>query len=400
MNYDAVVAGTGFSGSVIARTLADSMGANVLVLEKRTHIAGNMYDRVNENGVRIQMYGPHTVITDNEWVIDFIKQYSEWESNDVTAKVEIDGTLYTLPFNYPFIREYYGQEYGERLISKLKNCFKDMERATVFELLDCTDEDIRNFGEMLCQKDYFPYSSKQWGIPMEKMDRSVISRVKFALSDDNRYIQQKYQYTPVNGYTDFFEHVLQSDKITVYKNTDALKYIEFDEERKQGLFNWEGKKLTCPIVFTGPIDELFSSCFGSLPYRTLDIRFKSFSIDSYQDVPFISYPQAEGYTRIVEYKKLTNQTVSGATTISIEYPENYVPGKNEPYYPVINEPNTGLYQQYRTLANEYSNLFVCGRLGDYKYYNMDAAIERALLIEKEIEEYILVQRRRNYDAYC
>lgn len=394
MHFDAIVAGTGFSGSVIARKLADNLDANILVLEKRAHIAGNMYDQVNEQGVRVQMYGPHTVITDKEWVIDFIGKYSEWESNDVTAKVEIDNSLYTLPFNYSFIREYYSSEFADLLIQKLERCFGGRERVTIFEILDCPDEDIQSFGEMLCQKDYFPYSSKQWGIPMDKMDRSVISRVKFALSDDNRYIQQRYQYTPVKGYTDFFEHMLDTERITVRKNTDALRYMEFDEANKRVLFNWNGEKLLCPIIFTGPIDELFSSRFGALPYRTLDIQFKTLSMDSYQDVPFISYPQAAGYTRIVEYKKLTNQTVPGATTISIEYPESYVPGTNEPYYPIINEPNLELYRQYRDLADEYCNLFVCGRLGDYKYYNMDAAIERALQVEEDIEKYILDQQRR------
>lgn len=397
MRFDAIVIGTGFSGSVIARKLVDNLGINILVLEKRAHIAGNMYDQVNEQGIRIQMYGPHTVITDKKWIIDFISQYAQWESNNVTAKVEIDGRLYTLPFNYPFIREYYDAGTAELLIFKLNYYFAGKERVTIFELLDCPDETVQNFGKMLCQKDYFPYSSKQWGIPMEKMDRSVISRVKFALSDDNRYIQQKYQYTPVHGYTDFFEHLLDSENITIQKNTDALQYISFDDKTGKVCFHWEHKRLYCPVIFTGPIDELFKSRFGSLPYRTLDIQFKSYPVDSFQVVPFISYPQAEGYTRIVEYKKLTNQTVPGVTTVSIEYPADYVPNRNEPYYPIINESNLELYQQYRVMADRYSNLFVCGRLGDYKYYNMDAAIERAIQVEAKIEAYILNQRRRNED---
>lgn len=126
-----------------------------------------------------------------------------WEPWDVTAKVEIDNKLYTLPFNYQFIREYYGEKKAKNLIEKLENAYEGKERVTVFEILDNPDEEIVEFGEMLCQKDYFPYSSKQWGIPMEAMDRSVISRVKFALSEDKRYIQQRYQYIPVNGFTDF-----------------------------------------------------------------------------------------------------------------------------------------------------------------------------------------------------
>lgn len=386
--YDVIVIGTGFSGSVIARKLVDNLDKKVLVLEKRNHIAGNMYDEVDKNGIRVQQYGPHTFITDHKWAVDFIKEYATWEPYDVTAKVEIDDKLYTLPFNFQFIREYYGNVHAKMLIEKLQCAFEGQERVSIFDILDNPDQDIVNFGEMLCQKDYFPYSSKQWGIPMEEMDRSVISRVKFALSEDNRYIQQKYQYIPVNGFTDFFEHLLDSENITVIKNVDALPCIRFEEESGKVLFRWEGEEYDCPIVFTGPIDELFDCRFGSLPYRSLEIKFESYNEDSYQDVPFVSYPQSEGYTRIVEYKKLTNQCVQGVTTISIEYPEQYVRNKNLPYYPIINDANMGLYEKYRDLANGFSNLFVCGRLGDYKYYNMDAAIERALYVEKEIESYI------------
>lgn len=387
-NYDVIVVGTGFSGSVIARKLADNLNRKVLVLEKREHIAGNMYDEIDEKGIRVQQYGPHTFITDYQWAVDFIKEYGDWEPYDVTAKVEIDNKLYTLPFNYQFLREYYGEEYAKHLIAKLESSFAGKERVSIFEILDNGDQDIVKFGEMLCQKDYFPYSSKQWGIPMEKMDRSVISRVKFALSEDNRYIQQKYQYIPINGFTQFFENLLCSEKITVKQNIDALPCIKFDENSKKVLFRWEGEEYDCPIVFTGPIDELFDCQFGSLPYRSLNIKFKSMEKDSYQDVPFVSYPQSERYTRIVEYKKLTNQKVQGVTTISIEYPEQYVPNVNLPYYPIINEANMKLYKKYRKLADGFPNLFVCGRLGDYKYYNMDAAIERAFQVEKEIECYL------------
>ena len=388
MKYDVILVGTGFSGSVIARILSENLGLKSLVLERREHIAGNMFDKVDAYGIRVQQYGPHTFITDSEWIVNFIKKYAEWVPWDVTAKVEIDKKLYTLPFNYQFIREYYESNYAEKLIRKLEVAFEGKERVSIFEILDNRDSDIVDFGEMLCQKDYFPYSSKQWGIPMEAMDRSVISRVKFALSNDNRYIQQRYQYIPTKGFTDFFKNMLSDDNITVKTGTDALPHIKFDEEKQRVLFEWDGEIYDCPVVFTGPIDELFQSQYGSLPYRSLDIKFESFDVDSYQDVPFVSYPQTEGYTRIVEYKKLTNQHIKDKTSISIEYPVPYVPDLNQPYYPIVNAENMELYQKYKSLSEKYHNLFVCGRLGDYKYYNMDAAIERALEVEKEIESYV------------
>lgn len=385
MKYDVVIVGSGFTGSVIARQLAERTDARVLLLEERDHVGGNMYDKTFENGVLVHMYGPHTFFTDEKWIIDYIQRFSEWIPLDVTAQVEIDNRVFSLPFGFQFIREYYGNEKADLLIARLKERFPEQERVAIYDLLEQEDEDIQNFAKMLCEKDYYPYSSKQWGIPMEDMDPSVISRVKFALSDDNRYIQQRYQYTPQGGYTDFFEQLLESDNIKVVTGVNALELISFNDETGCAEIDWEGQTYRCPLVFTGPIDELFSSRFGSLPYRSLDIEFRSFEMNDYQTVPFISYPQAEGYTRIVEYKKLTGQTVEGRTTISVEYPKTYVRGENLPYYPVINKTNLEKFEKYRELAGSYSNLYVCGRLGDYKYYNMDAAIIRGMEIEKQIE---------------
>lgn len=387
MKYDVIIVGAGITGSVIARQLSERKGLKSLVVEKRDHIGGNMYDKFFENNVLVHMYGPHTFFTDEKWIIDYIQNYAEWKPLDVTAKVEIDRKLYSLPFGFSFIREYYSKEKAELLIKKLMRAFPNQERVTIYDLLNYPESDISEFAKVLCEKDYYPYSAKQWGIPMEKMDSSVISRVKFALSEDNRYIQQTYQYTPVRGYTDFFEKLLDSPNITVAQNQDALEFICFSKENRSVEFTWEGCKYYCPIVFTGPIDELFGCRFGALPYRSLFIDFKSYQQDSFQDVPFISYPQADGYTRIVEYKKLTGQKVINATTISVEYPQQYENGRNLPYYPIINEGNINLYNRYNKLSKSYKNLFVCGRLGDYKYYNMDAAIIRAMEVEKEIENY-------------
>lgn len=217
MDFDVIVVGTGFSGSVIARNLSDNLKQKILVVEKRNHIAGNMFDEIDENGILVQRYGPHTFITDYEWAVDYIKQFAVWKPWDVTAKVEIDNKLYTLPFNYQFIREYYQRDYAEQLIDKLEREFVGKERVSIFEILKNTDQSIVEFGQMLCQKDYYPYSSKQWGIPMEDMDESVISRVKFALSEDNRYIQQKYQFIPANGFTRFFENMLSAENIVLKK---------------------------------------------------------------------------------------------------------------------------------------------------------------------------------------
>lgn len=384
--YDAVVIGSGFTGSVIARQLSDRIGAKVLLIEKRDHIAGNMYDEYWDNGVLVHLYGPHSFFTDDEDLLKYVQKFAEWKEKEVSAKVCIDDKLFSLPFGFNFIREYYDAETASRLIDKLQSEFAGIERVAIYQLLDSNDEEIKQFGQMLCEKDYYPYSSKQWGIPMEKMDPSVISRVKFALSNDKRYIQQKYQYTPVKGFTAFFEELLNSENIDIIMETDATDYISFNDGIVD--FNWDGVKKGAPVIYTGPIDELLDCKHGVLPYRSLNIEYKSFENDSYQEEPFISYPQADGYTRIVEYKKLTGQEVEGNTTISIEYPVEYVNGVNLPYYPIINDENRTRYNEYRVEADKYENLFICGRLGDYQYYNMDMAVKRALEQELEIEKYL------------
>ena len=388
MNYDVVIVGTGFTGSVIARQLVDNLNASILMIEKRKHVAGNMYDEKDENGIWVHRYGPHSFFTDDKEILEYVQRFSEWKPLNVTAKVCIDDELYSLPFGFGFIREYYETNYAEKLINKLKAAFPNQERVAVYDLLNSADSAIKKLGEMLCEKDYYPYTSKQWGIPMDKMDPSVISRVKFALSDDNRYLQQKYQYTPIDGFTAFFERLLKSPNICINTNVDALDYFVYKDDKVEFRYSKEDEGFRGPIVFTGPIDELLNYKYGKLPYRSLNIRFDSFDIDSYQSTPFVSFPQAEGYTRIVEYKKLVGQTIIGKTSISTEYPVEYQKGINLPYYPIINEDNLKLYGKYKEEIKTYKNLFVCGRLGDYKYYNMDAAIRRALEIEKEIEHYI------------
>lgn len=383
--YDVVVAGCGFCGTVIARELAEKYDKKVLILEKRDHIAGNMYDEYDENGVLIQKYGPHTFVTDKEWVLDYVKQYASWHEYLVTAEAEIDGRLVSMPFGFRSIEQLYSPDEAKKLIAKLQTAFHGEERVPVFALIEHEDEDIRNFGKLLFEKDYIPYTSKQWGIPPEEIDKSVLARVKIALSYDTRYMQQKYQYMPDDSFAAVFQNMLDHPNIVVQLNADAIGKIRFEDSTGKVYLDDSNKAV--PFIFTGPIDELFSLRYGHLPYRSLDIVFQTKDTDVYQKTAFIATPQADGYNRVTEYKHLTGQNVAGKTTLSFEYPLPYNPtsvNANIPYYPVINDGNVEAYQRYRELADQYQNLYVCGRLGDYKYYNMDAAIERALEVYRQI----------------
>ncbi len=382
--YDYIVVGAGFCGSVIARKIAEELGKKVLVLEKRKHIAGNMYDEFDEYGILVQRYGPHTFVTNQKELAEFVKKYGEWRDYDVTARVEIDGNLMPIPFNFRSIELFYGKEKSAVLIDKLKKAFPGQARIPVYMLTDNTDPAIQEYGKLLFEKDYIPYTSKQWGIPPEKIGASVIARVQIALSYDEKYMQQTYQMMPEDGFTKIFHNILNHKNINVQTGTDALDMITADGAEHRVLYN--GHEI--PVIYTGPIDELFGLKYGRLPYRSLDIVFQTKDMDYFQSVAFIAYPQANGYTRSCEYKYLTGQKVNGKTTLSIEYPLQYDPNAlkgNIPYYPVINDENRKKYQQYKNLADKFQNLYVCGRLGDYKYYNMDAAIERALEVFNQIK---------------
>ena len=190
---------------------------------------------------------------------------------------------------------------------------------------------------------------------------------------------------PETSYTDFFNKLLAHKNIEVKLETEALDFISLDTE-KRGLF-YKGEKWDKPLIYTGAIDELLGGKYGKLPYRSLKFDWKTLGMDSYQSAPVVAYPQAEGYTRITEYKKLPVQDVPGVTTIAVEYSIPYQKGRNlEPYYPIPTNENQCLYEKYRTEAEKVENLYLCGRLADYKYYNMDQTLESALKLCKHLKE--------------
>lgn len=390
--YDYIVVGAGFCGSVVARKLAEELDKKVLILEKRKQIAGNMYDYKDENGIMVQKYGPHTFVTDKPEIVDYISKYGDWREYYVNNVAEIDGQLIPSPFNFKAIEMMYPTEHAKELIHRLQEKFPNEERVPIFMLAESDDEMIREYAERMYIKDYIPYTCKQWGIPPEKLDRSVIARVKIVLSYETNYMQQKYQLMPMVSFTKFFTNLLDHPNITVKTCVDALDHLEMDLERNVVKFKDEDRIV--PVIYTGPIDEMFDMCFGRLPYISLDIKNVTHNENYHQATPLIVYPQAEGYTRSSEYKYFYDQKVDGKTTVSFEYPMQYDPDAeigNIPYYPVINDTNLNTYSQYRALADKFSNLYVCGRLGDYKYYNMDAAIERAFEVFDRIASRLVVK---------
>ncbi|CDT99972.1 UDP-galactopyranose mutase [Vibrio coralliirubri] len=387
-DYDVVVVGSGFSGAIFARELAEKCDKKVLVVEKRPHIAGNMYDEYNEHDILIQKYGPHFFNTDKAWIIEYLRQYCELVPHAVSGTSVIDGKYVQLPYNFQTIQDMYGVKKAENLYCKLRAEFKGEERVSIFSLLSCDDKDIKEFAEELYEKAFKPYTMKQWDLTTDQIDRSVLNRVKFALNFDNRYLNKDFQFVPKHGFTKLFEDILNHRNIRVICNQNAVKYISFNENKVQ----YQGEDVES-LIFTGPIDELFDYKLGMLPYRSLEFTYEHFKGEDKLPSDFVSYPQEHTYTRQTEYRKFNYEKQGQSyTTIASEHPLEYDPNGdkgNVPYYPTITDENRLLLGKYQELSKQYKNLFLVGRLAEYKYFNMDLIIENAFekfgILEKYLE---------------
>lgn len=388
--YDSVVVGAGFCGSVIARFLAEEMNKKVLVVERRNHIAGNMYDFKDENDILTQQYGPHTFHTNKKEIYDYINRFGEWIPYELRCMACIDGKFTPSPFNFQTIDDFYSEEEAKEIKEHIKEYYKDQDKTTIVEMLNCSDDVIRKYANFLYEKDYSLYTAKQWGISPEDIDISVLNRVPVLFSYKEGYFEDTYQVMPKYGFTKFFENMLNHPNITIQLETDAVEYIKLDIENKKITFGEESPDV--PIIYTGPLDQLLSYKYGILPYRSLRFEYKTLNMKSFQDAPVVAYPQAKDYTRITEYTKIPIQD-KDITKIAIEYPLQYNLGENtEPYYPILTTENIVSYNKYKSELENIDNLFICGRLAEFKYYNMDQALERALSMCDIIKEWFITKR--------
>lgn len=374
MTPDIIIVGAGIVGSSIAH-LAAFAGKNVLIIDRRSTIAGNLYDE-KINGILVQKYGPHCFHTNDEQVYNFITRFGDWTHYELRCQVFMNDKSTPSPFNFQTIDDYFTIEQASEIKSHINEFFNGALSATILDLLNCEDVIIRNFAQFLYKNDYEPYTCKQWNISPLDIDKSILARVPVVFSYENRYFNDKYQILPKNGYTTIINAMLSHRNITKLLNTDALSLIRLTADHA---INFNGIEQHIPIIYTGPIDELFGYKFGALPYRSLHFNYKVIDKASFQDSAVIAYPQKLGYTRITEYTKLPKQNVGNRTIIAVEYPEDYSPSSgNEPYYPILYKDSVSCHEQYKSEASLYHYLHLCGRLADYKYYNMDQALRRAL----------------------
>lgn len=385
-----VVVGSGFSGAILARKIAEELGYKVLLVERRPHIGGNMYDETDEHGILIQRYGPHFLNTDKYSIIRYLSRYAELFPHDPKLLSYLDGKYVRLPFNFRTVQQLIGPEESEKVLKELREAYRGRDRVPILELAQSDNEIIRAYGELLFEKAYRTYTSKFWGLQPEQIDRSVMSRVPMAMGFDERYLNKDFQYLPKKGFTHLFEHLLDHSNIQIRLNTDALRHLGLDAEKQR--ITYDGEAVDC-LVYTGAVDELFGCRFGTLPYRSLDIRYEYFDSGDVLPCEIVSYPQAEGFTRKTEYRKIMfDDSGAEGSVVATEYPLVYDPSSSDgniPYYPVLTEKSARLYERYQKEAASFRGLFLCGRLAEFRYYNMDICIEHALSYYETIKDYLL-----------
>ena len=385
--YDCLVIGAGFAGAVAARELAERGGRRVLVLERRDHIGGNAYDLPDQAGVLIHQYGPHIFHTSNRRVFDYLSRFTRWRDYQHRVVANVHGTEMPVPFNLTSLELAFGKEKAAALEQKLIAAYGAEKKVTILELRQNTDPDIAALADYVYENVFLHYTMKQWDQSPEEIDPNTTARVPVFLSRDDRYFQDPWQGMPLEGYTPLFARMLDHPNITVELGVDARTRLTLGEHGAE----LDGTPFTGPVIYSGAVDELFDCRFGRLPYRTLEFRFETYPVDFWQSHGTVNYTVSEEWTRITEFKYLTGQELPGRTTIAKEISHAYTGAPEEtPYYAIISPENNALYQRYRALADGYGSLYLLGRLAEYKYYNMDAIVARALelcdgLIRKEGE---------------
>ena len=379
--HKAIIVGCGLTGSIIARRLAEEKHYDVTILERRSHIAGNLYDYTDENGILVQKYGPHIFHTNSERVYEYINRFSNWNPFKLECMVYMNGHFTPSPFNYATIDTFFSAEKAAQIKEHLRAAYPGRDRATIVEMLESSDAVVREYAQFLFDNDYSLYTAKQWGISPSEIDVSVLRRVPVLFSYETGYFKATHELMPEGGFTSFVRSILDHPKIHVELEQEAR--IRLCEE--QGEILLDGEAFHGPVVWTGMLDQLFHADLGALPYRSLRFEWKSCNQSSYQQAPVVAYPQEKGFTRIAEYSKLPVQHCGERTTLAIEYPVPYqADGSTEPYYPVLTAESQKLYQVYRQRASRFKNLYPCGRLGQYRYYDMDNAIDAALEVSDAI----------------
>ena len=358
MRFDFLIVGAGFAGSVLGERIASQLGRTCLIVEKRNHIGGNAYDRYDEAGVLVHNYGPHYFRTNSQRIIDYLSQFTEWRELEYKILSWTNGRYWQFPINLNTFEQLIGRpSTSEEMEAQLAEW-----RVEIDSPKNSEEVIVSQVGWKLYEMFFKNYTRKQWQRDAKDLDASVCGRIPIRTNRDDRYLSEKFQALPKDGYTAMFRRILSHPKIEVRLNTDfreAREHVRYDH-----------------LIFTGPIDEYYDHCFGHLPYRSLRFEAETLSQEFFQPAMQVNYPNDHDFTRIVEIKHATGQNLR-STTIVREYPQNFGPGR-EPYYPIPAPDARALYSKYAERAASEKNVSFVGRLATYRYYNMDQIVGMAL----------------------
>ena len=361
--YDYLIVGAGFAGSVMAERLASQTDARVLIIDQRPHIAGNAYDFYNDAGILVHRYGPHIFHTNAKRVMDYLSQFTQWRPYEHRVQASVDGQLVSFPINLDTLNKLYGLNLTCNQVEEFLKSVAEPRSPIV------TSEDavVSRVGRELYEKFFRNYTRKQWGLDPSELDASVAARVPARTSRDDRYFTDQYQAMPLHGYTRMFEQMLDHPNIHIMLNT------RFQDVRDEVAY--------ASVIFTGKIDEYFDYCLGELPYRSLQFEHQTHHCEKFQPAAVVNYPNEHAYTRVTEFKYLTGQQ-HPSTSVVFEYPC----AEGDPYYPIPQARNAELYAQYKKMAEFTPDVHFVGRLGTYKYYNMDQVVAQALKLFESISQ--------------
>jgi len=358
MTWDYLIVGAGFAGSVLAERLASQRGASCLVIDRRPHIGGNAYDHYDAGGVLLHAYGPHYFRTNSERIVAYLSQFTEWHEVEYRILSWTGGRYWQFPINLNTFEQLIGRASTSEEMERTLAAW----RVPIAKPKNSEEMILSQVGERLYEMFFKNYTRKQWRRDPRELDASVCGRIPIRTNRDDRYLSEKFQALPKDGYTAMFRKMLAHPKIEARLKTD------YREVRAQVPHRH--------LIFTGPVDEYFDHCFGPLPYRSLRFEPETLAQEFFQPAVQVNYPNDHDFTRIVEIKHATGQRLP-ATTIVREYPEDFGPGR-EPYYPIPAPDTRALYERYAERAAMESKVSFVGRLATYRYYNMDQVVGMAL----------------------
>lgn len=372
MTYDVLIVGAGMTGATAARALAEA-GLRVLVQEARAHVGGNCHDAPDAQGILIHPYGPHIFHSSRPQAVDFLSRFTKWRPYEHRVTALVRGRIIPLPFNLTSLAVCFSAADAARIEKALLRRCGEGGSVPVLELRGAEEGCLRELADFVYEEVFLGYTQKQWGLAPTEISPAVTARVPVRVSRDDRYFQDAFQQMPRDGFTPMFKRMLDHPGISLRLNTP---YAAADMPAGAGRIR--------AVVYTGTIDDYFGRRLGALPYRSLDFDFQHYAQPRHLPSAVLNYPDAGiAWTRITEYRQLTGQQAEG-TSVSLEYPRAHEAGRTMPYYPVFTEEAAALYERYRELArSEAPQVVFAGRLGAFRYLNMDDAVLAGLQAARE-----------------